>query len=222
MGNSVVTPCFHPYNRKLSSSSSSASLLSSTSAKLIFWQGTTRLIDGELTAGEILFEFPETMICHADSFFIGHAIPSLSLDDELVPGEAYFVLPIDLFSCKTLSVSSLLSLKSSHNDNNKSSTIKFGECPFEYLKDSDGKVLIKVMPEFITRLVNGDRGNDCCLDSKSSFLCSTPELKKHYEMLVKSKDQVWSPKLETILENKVRLRKERKREKAQTSTVFAR
>ncbi|GAU12576.1 hypothetical protein TSUD_131860 [Trifolium subterraneum] len=218
MGNSVVTPCFHPYNRKLSSSSSSASLLSSTSAKLIFWQGTTRLIDGELTAGEILFEFPETMICHADSFFIGHAIPSLSLDDELVPGEAYFVLPIDLFSCKTLSVSSLLSLKSSHNnDNSNKSTIKFGEVPFEYLKDSDGKVLIKVMPEFITRLVNGDRGNDC---SKSSFLCSTPELKKHYEMLVKSKDRVWSPKLETILENKVRLRKERKREKAQT--VFAR
>ncbi|WJX37957.1 hypothetical protein P8452_25668 [Trifolium repens] len=221
MGNSVVTPCFHPQNRKLSSSSSSSSLLSSTSAKLIFWQGTTRSIDSELTAGEILFEFPETMICHADSFFIGHAIPSLSLDDELVPGEAYFVLPIDLFSCKTLSVSSLLSLKSQNNsDSNKSSTIKFGECPFEYLKDSEGKVLIKVMPEFITRLVNGDRGNDCCLSSKSSFLCSTPELKKHYEMLVKSKDQVWSPKLETILENKGRLRKERKREKAQI--VFAR
>jgi hypothetical protein len=39
-------------------------------------------------------------------------------------------------------------------------------------------------------------------------------------MLVKSKDQVWSPKLETILENKGRLRKERKREKAQI--VFAR
>ncbi|KAL5065856.1 hypothetical protein RYX36_027593, partial [Vicia faba] len=53
------------------------------------------------------------------------------------------------------------------------------------------------------RLVDGDRsGNDDCLSSKSSFLCSTPELKKHYEMLVKSKDRVWSPKLETILENK--------------------
>lgn len=222
MGNLVVTPCFHPQNKKLSSSSSSSSLLPS-SAKLIFWQGSTRLLNSKHIAGEILFEYPETMICHADSFFIGHPIPSLDLEDELFQGETYFVLPIDLFSCKTLSVSSLLSFRSHNNDSNNKSTIKFGECPFEYLKDCDGKVLIKVMPEFITRLVNGDRsGNDCCISNKSSFLCSTPELKKHYEMLVKSKDQVWSPKLETILENKVRLRKERKREKAQPQTVSAR
>ncbi|KAL5077754.1 hypothetical protein RYX36_016738 [Vicia faba] len=217
MGNSVVTPCFHPQNKKLSSSSSS-SLLSS-SAKLIFYQGATRFLNGNHTAGEIFFEFPDTMICHVDSFFIGHPIPSLDSEDELIPGEAYFVVPIDLFSCKTLSVSSLLSLRSYNSSNNNKSTIKFGECPFEYLKDCDGKVLIKVMPEFMMRLVDGDRsGNDDCLSSKSSFLCSTPELKKHYEMLVKSKDRVWSPKLETILENKVRLRKERKK----TQTVSAR
>ncbi|XP_004513414.1 uncharacterized protein [Cicer arietinum] len=218
MGNSIVTPCFHP-NKKLSSSSMS----SSSSTKLLFWQGTTKSLNGKHIAGEIMIEYPETMICHADSFFIGHPIPSLALDDELMAGEAYFVLPIDFFSCKTLSVSSLLSLRSCNgNDNNDNrSTIKFGECPFEYLKDCDGRVMIKVMPEFITRLVNG--GNDDCSETKSSFLCSTPELKKHYEMLVKSKEQVWSPKLETILENKVRLRKERKirQQKTKAETAFA-
>lgn len=158
-----------------------------------------------------MFEFPDTMVCHADSFFIGHPIPSLSLDDDLNPGQAYFVLPVNSFSsCKTLSVSSLLSL-GSHHQNGKNSNFKFGEsCPFEYLKDASGRVLIKVMPEFITRLINGGNkgggGGGCCsVDSgNNNFLCSTPELKKHYQQLVRSKDQVWMPKLETISEYKAR------------------
>ncbi|KAK7333672.1 hypothetical protein VNO80_30449 [Phaseolus coccineus] len=190
MGNAVVTPCFHQKN-------SPASLLSS---KLIFWDGSTRSLKGKHIAGEIMFEFPDKVVCHADSFFIGHPIPALALEDELMVGEAYFVLPIQLFTCKTLSVSSLLSLGSSPNK----ATLKFGECAFEYLKGSNGRVLIKVMPQFITMLIN--RGKRCCptTTSHNNFLCSTPELKKHYQMLVKSKDQVWSPKLETISEYKVR------------------
>ncbi|KAK7304918.1 hypothetical protein VNO77_42812 [Canavalia gladiata] len=195
MGNVVVTPCFQQ-NKNLSSSS----LSSSSSVKLIFWEGTTRFLKGNHIAGEIMFEFPDKMICHADSFFIGHPIPTLSLEDELRLGQTYFVLSIDCFKCKTLSVSSLLSL-GSHPNNNKS-TIKFGECPFEYLKDSDGRVLIKVMPEFITRFISGGKTPSC--PSSNNFLCNTPELKKHYQLLVKSKDQVWSPKLETISEYKVR------------------
>ncbi|TKY46694.1 hypothetical protein E2542_SST28742 [Spatholobus suberectus] len=189
MGNAVVTPCFQQQNSSSSSSSS----------KLIFWDGTMRSLKGKHIAGEIMFEFPDKVVCHANSFFIGHPIPALALEDELMPGEAYFVLPIDSFTCKTLSVSSLLSLGSHPNK----STIKFGECPFEYLKDSNGRVLIKVMPEFITRLINRGK-RPCCPNSNYNFLCSTPELKKHYQMLVKSKDQVWSPKLETISEYKVR------------------
>ncbi|XP_061358757.1 uncharacterized protein LOC133302949 [Gastrolobium bilobum] len=197
MGNAVVTPCF----QQNKNSSSLLSSSSSSSVKLIFWEGSTRSLKGKHIAGEIMFEFPDKMVCHADSFFIGHPIPSLAIDDELMPGQDYFVLPIDRFSCKTLSASSLLSLGSHHNRSNKS-TIKFGECPFEYLKGSNGRVLIKVTPEFITRLINGDKGPGC--HSNDSFLCSTPELKKHYQQLVRSKDQVWSPKLETISEYKVR------------------
>ena len=51
----------------------------------------------------------------------------------VIQGESYFVLPIDCFTCKTLSVSSLMSFGSHPNK----STIKFGECAFEYLKGSN-------------------------------------------------------------------------------------
>lgn len=185
-----MTPCFQLSHHNCSS------------VKLIFWEGTTRSLKGKHIAGEIMFEFPDKMVCHADSFFIGHPIPTLAIDDELMPGQTYFVLPIDRFACNVLSASSLAAFGSSPNR----SPIKFGECPFEYLRGSNGRVLIKVMPEFITRLINGDKENigSSGSPSSNSFLCSTPELQKHYDQLVKSKDQVWSPKLETISEYKVR------------------
>ncbi|XP_061342787.1 uncharacterized protein LOC133288961 [Gastrolobium bilobum] len=196
MGNTVTTPCFQ-LNTKSSSSSSSSSV------KLIFWEGTARTLKGKHIAGEIMFEFPEMMVCHADSFFIGQPIPSLSIDDELMHGQTYFVLPIDRFVCDNLSVSSISAFGSCPNK----SPVKFGACPFQYLKGSNGRTLIKVTPEFITRLISGDKENNngpCSSSNNNSFLCSTPELQKHYEQLVKSKDQVWSPKLETISEYKVR------------------
>ncbi|KAK7276671.1 hypothetical protein RIF29_17815 [Crotalaria pallida] len=210
MGN-AMTPCFQQHNTSKSKSKSKSSSSSSSTVKLIFWEGTTRSIKGKHIAGEIMFEFPDKMVCHADSFFIGHPIPALSIDDELILGQTYFVIPIDLFACHTLSASSLAALGSCANNK---SPIKFGACPFEYLKGSNGRVLIKVMPEFITSLIGLDPGskenNNGSIDgvansgSPSSFLCSTPELQKQYEQLVKSKDQVWSPKLETISEYKLR------------------
>ncbi|KAK7320455.1 hypothetical protein VNO77_29940 [Canavalia gladiata] len=196
MGNTMKTPCFQHKTK------------SSSLVKLIFWEGTSRSLKGKHIAGEIMFEFPDKMVCHADSFFIGHPIPALSIDDELMPGQTYFVLPIDRFAFDTLSVSSIAAFGSCPYNK---SPIKFGTCPFQYLKGSNGRVLIKVMPEFIIRLMSGDKGNtdnnigtpsSPC--SSNSFLCSTPELQKHYEQLVKSKDQVWSPKLETISEYKIR------------------
>ncbi|XP_015868228.1 uncharacterized protein LOC107405659 [Ziziphus jujuba] len=194
MGN-AVSPCFQQ-------SSNSA-------VKLIFWEGNTRILrGGRHLAGEIMFEFPDQMVCHADSFFIGHPIPALAIDDELARGQTYFVLPIDRFACRVLSASSLSALSSS-SPNNKA-PINFGNCPFEYLKGSNGRVLIKVMPEFITRLitrgnnVNDQIGSNSNSPSNNKFLCSTPELQKHYEQLVGSKEQLWSPKLETISEHKIR------------------
>ncbi|MBA0704238.1 hypothetical protein Golax_016508 [Gossypium laxum] len=182
MGNSI-SPCFHPNPR--------------SSVKLIFWEGNTRILTGKHIAGEVMFEFPDKMVCHADSFFIGHPIPVLGIDDDLMPGQTYFVLPLDRFPCmNVLSASSLAALKSSP----KPAPINFGDCPFEYVKGSNGRVMIKVLPEFITSLIHGSKEEG----SENSFLCSTPELKKHYDMLVGSKEQVWSPKLETISEYKIR------------------
>ncbi|KAI9114680.1 hypothetical protein K1719_014378 [Acacia pycnantha] len=194
MGNAIVTPCFA--QQKPSSSSSLSS-----SIKLVFCGGPTRFLRGKHVAGEVMFEFPEMMVCHADSFFMGFPVPALALDVELMPGQTYFILPIDRFACKVLSQSWLAALGSWSS----SPTIKFGESPspFEYLKGSNGRVVIKVKPEFITRLINGGNNNDKESEGNGdySFLCSTPELKKHYDQLVRSKDQVWSPQLETISEN---------------------
>ncbi|XVF04861.1 hypothetical protein REPUB_Repub05bG0121700 [Reevesia pubescens] len=184
MGNSISPPCFQQNPRCL--------------VKLIFWEGNTRILRGKHIAGEVMFEFPDRMVCHADSFFIGHPIPALAIDDDLMPGQTYFVLPLDRFACNVLSASSLAALNSSP----KPAPINFGQCPFEYIKGSNGRVLIKVVPEFITSLINLKSKEEG--ESESSFLCSTPELKKHYEMLVGSKEQVWSPKLETISEYKIR------------------
>ncbi|KAI5335152.1 hypothetical protein PRUPE_4G267600 [Prunus persica] len=192
MGN-AVSPCF-PQKTNLA-------------VKVIFSEGTTRLLRGKHVAGEIMFEFPDQMVCHADSFFIGHPVPALAIDDELIHGQTYFVLPLDCFACRVLSASSLAALGSSSSPNKKA-PINFGESPFEYIKGSNGKVLIKVVPDFITRLIT--RANNKEIDGppvtspSNSFLCSTPELQKHYEQLVGSKEQLWSPKLDTISEYKVR------------------
>ncbi|XVF19407.1 hypothetical protein REPUB_Repub11eG0107800 [Reevesia pubescens] len=158
---------------------------------------------GKHVAGEVMFEFPDRMVCHADSFFIGHPIPALAIDDDLMPGQTYFVLPLDRFACNVLSASSLAALNSTPKS---AAPINFArQCPFEYVKGSNGRVLIKVMPEFITSLIINHRSKEeGSSPAGNSFLCSTPELKKHYDMLVGSKEQVWLPKLETISEYKTR------------------
>ncbi|XP_059668980.1 uncharacterized protein LOC132314087 [Cornus florida] len=191
MGN-TISPCYcRPNSRSL--------------VKLISWEGTTRVLTGKRLAGEIMFQFPDRMVCHADSFFIGHPIPVLAIDDELMTGQTYLVLPLDCFTCNVLSASSLAALGASP----KPAPVNFKGCPFEYIKGSNGRVLIKVLPEFIIKLITRGKelegGKEESGTSPShSFLCSTPELKKHYDMLVGPREQVWSPKLETISEYKIR------------------
>lgn len=180
-----------------------------SSVKVIYWEGNTRTLTGKRwLAGELMFEFPDSMVCDADSFFIGQPVPALSIDDQLNPGQTYFVLPLDIFSSKTLSASSISALLSSTPNR---TPINLKECPFEYIKGSNGRVLIKVSSGFMTRILTrrgGGEGQESENESGNAvngFLCSTPELKKQYEQLVGSKDQTWSPKLETISEhNRIR------------------
>ncbi|KAK6164060.1 hypothetical protein DH2020_000924 [Rehmannia glutinosa] len=203
MGNAIIKPCFRPEYYSPSSA-----------VKLISYGGATRLLTGKHLAGEIMFEFPDRMVCHADSFFIGHPIPSLAIDDELVRGQTYFLLPLDRVTQDVLSVSSLAGLGS--DPNSKRGSVRpcgFKGCPFEYTKGSNGRVLIKVMPEFITMLISKENYNEEMINNgdelsvnggNNSPLCNTPELHKHYNQLVGAKDHIWSPKLETISEYKIR------------------
>jgi hypothetical protein len=68
--------------------------------------------------------------------------------------------------------------------------------------------VISVTEEFIVRSVTGrrspagDRADD---EENGAPICSTPELRKHYEQLVgAARDRPWSPQLETIEERKAR------------------
>ncbi|KAK6936937.1 PADRE domain [Dillenia turbinata] len=138
-----------------------------------------------------MFEFPDRLVCHADSFFIGQRIPALSIDDQLCAGQTYFILPIDRFACNILSVSSLAALSTSP----KPRPINFSDCPFEYIKNSNGRLLIKLVPESITKLIT----------NTDKTACDGNKLKRHYEQLVGSGEHLWSPKLETISEHKIRI-----------------
>ncbi|KAL5720077.1 hypothetical protein ACHQM5_012780 [Ranunculus cassubicifolius] len=191
MGNTVC-PCFQPKTPK-------------QSVKLIFWDGTTMVRSGETAtiAGEVMFQFPSMVVCHADSFYIGHPIPTLTMDDEMISGETYFVLPIERFAGKVLSVSSLSSLASSP----KHFSSSFGEeGPFEYIKGADGRLVIKVSSEFLTKIISKRIETESISSCDERDLISTPELRKHYDQLVGyCKEQGWSPKLQTISESRRKL-----------------
>ncbi|XP_076920200.1 uncharacterized protein LOC143581261 [Bidens hawaiensis] len=161
--------------------------------KVIYWDGNTKTITGRRRlAGEIMFEFPECMVCDSDRFFIGHTIPALAIDDRLLPGKTYFVLPLDIFSAEILSVSSISSFVSLMHSRTPADHLK--ECPLEYINRSNGSVLIKVNPDFMARHLSCRCGhgynqeNDATtIHLATSSLCSTPELQKEYEQLVRSK-----------------------------------
>ncbi|PWA68170.1 hypothetical protein CTI12_AA311870 [Artemisia annua] len=176
--------------------------------KVIYWEGNTKTLTGrKRLVGEIMFEFPESMVCDADRFYIGHAIPALAIDDELKPGKTYFVLPLDIFSSEILSASSVAAFVR-YTARRTPADLK--DCPLEYIKVSEGRVLIKVKPEFIAKNLISRSGQDYIQENvvvtdnnvTNGSLCSTPELKKEYEALVRSKDQTWSPGLDTISEAK--------------------
>lgn len=178
--------------------------------KLIYWGGKVQLLPsgGSHLAGEIMFDHPGTIVCDADSFYIGHPVPALSLGDELLAGCTYFVLPVGCIPGTNLTTAALACLSSHRHKPNLAASL-----PFEYVKGSDGRMLIKVMPEFITKVISAekeeeggdDEGERGALTAGGGELCSTPELRKHYAQLVgSSRERPWSPKLETITEKKPR------------------
>ncbi|XP_013666082.2 uncharacterized protein LOC106370632 [Brassica napus] len=166
-------------------------------------------------AGEIMFEFPDQIVCHADSFFIGRPVPALAMDDYLIPGQTYFVLPIERFAYRILTTS-CISIFNSSLENAPSTkppplnfTAPSSPPPFEYSKGLNGKILIKVSPHFIMSLICKRRNiseDEVIIDcAESKDICNSPELKKHYDQLVGTREHVWSPKLQTISEHEIRV-----------------
>nr|CAD1833454.1 unnamed protein product [Ananas comosus var. bracteatus] len=196
MGNGLA-PCFAPRSH-------------SGTVKLVFWGGggaSESLLpprDRPLLAGELMFEFPDRVLCRADAFYVGRPFPILSFDDALLPGHTYFVLPLDRLRppSAVVTVASLASLSPA------GLPVEFAgaQCrPFEYVRGHDGRMAIKVVPEFIARVITagGQEGSDRRHETAAAAtpLCSTPELQKHYAQLVGlARERPWSPQLETIKE----------------------
>uniref|UniRef100_A0ACD5U3S2 Uncharacterized protein n=1 Tax=Avena sativa TaxID=4498 RepID=A0ACD5U3S2_AVESA len=175
-----------------------------TEARLVFWGGPTRLAAAAgprpTTAGDVTAQVPDHLVCSGDSFFIGLPIPALPSSEQLLAGRTYFVLPTAQFSCcQVLTAASLASLSPAPTK----VSLAGASSPFEYVTGDDGMPLIRVLPEFIEKVITCGGGGG---KTKSSAvapdqLCSTPELRKHYMQLVGTRQQrPWSPGLETISE----------------------
>uniref|UniRef100_J3MNQ6 Uncharacterized protein n=1 Tax=Oryza brachyantha TaxID=4533 RepID=J3MNQ6_ORYBR len=149
-------------------------------ARLVLWGGERRAAEAGRMAGEVMVEHAgRLVVCRADGFRLGRPAPVLAIEDRLEAGAP----------------------------------------PFEYVKDDGGRTVIKVTEEFIVKAVTGrkppgrnaaggsGRGDKAADgdDAHGPALCSTPELRKHYEQLVgATRGRPWSPRLETIKERKGR------------------
>ncbi|ESQ41203.1 hypothetical protein EUTSA_v10015959mg [Eutrema salsugineum] len=208
MGKSLITSCFPTIRRR-----------QATVTLVFFEHGSTKTLSDSKkhVAGEIMFEFPDQIVCHADSFFIGRPVPALAMDDFLIPGQTYFVLPIERFAYRILTTS-CLSIFNSNFENVRSTnqpplnfTAPSSPPPFEYSKGLNGKILIKISPEFIISLICKNRNRNeeeaiiDCGESSDDQICNSPELKKHYDQLVGTREHLWSPKLQTISEHEIRV-----------------
>lgn len=192
--------------------------------QLVHSDSTVQILHTPLRAAQIVQEFPQHLVCHSDSFYIGQKTPSLSSDEQLKVGNRYFLLPEHFFH-SPLSLLSLASLILPPPTPPKAPPISTARLsaplrsierasvfcrPFELQKiDVGGGLRIRVCPEFISKLMEDGRLNADQLghsvagdsaDEELGRLCNTPELQKDYALLVRSRAQCWRPKLETIQE----------------------
>ncbi|KAE8817935.1 hypothetical protein D1007_04287 [Hordeum vulgare] len=180
-------------------------------ARLVLWGGEARAAKRGTQAGQVMLDFAGTVVCLADGFYIGRPAPVLAIEDRLVAGATYLVLPVDRLpqGYDAVTAASLAAL--SYDKAGPAGSIAGGpRSPFEYVKGDDGRRVIKVTPEFLVKAVTARPGceSGAEVDGEGACggaLCSTPELRKHYEQLVGSgRGRAWSPRLDTIKERKGR------------------
>ncbi|KAF8721000.1 hypothetical protein HU200_023411 [Digitaria exilis] len=186
-------------------------------ARLVLWGGETRAARHGKLAGQVMLDFAGTVVCAADAFYLGRPAPVLAIEDRLVGGATYLVLPVERLPQQghdALTAASLAALSYDRVVAGGAASIAGApKSPFEYVKGDDGRTVIKVTPEFLIGAVTssskagggedggGGDGEEAC----AGALCSTPELRKHYEQLVgAARGRAWSPRLDTIKERKGR------------------
>ncbi|OEL18011.1 hypothetical protein BAE44_0020975 [Dichanthelium oligosanthes] len=181
-------------------------------ARLVLWGGESQPARHGKLAGQVMLDFAGTVVCRADAFYLGRPAPVLAIEDRLLAGATYLVLPVERLpqGYDALSAASLAALSYDRAAAGGSSSIAGApKSPFEYVKGDDGRTVIKVTPEFLVGAITakagmGSDGEDAA-EACAGALCSTPELRKHYEQLVgAARGRAWSPRLDTIKERKGR------------------
>ncbi|RLN42924.1 uncharacterized protein C2845_PM01G15510 [Panicum miliaceum] len=181
-------------------------------ARLVLWGGESRAARHGKLAGQVMLDFAGTVVCRADGFYLGRPAPVLAIEDRLLAGATYLVLPVERlpqgYDALTAASLAALSYDRAAGGGGSSSIAGGPKSPFEYVNGDDGRTVIKVTPEFLIGAVtsragaaDGERGEDA--EACAGALCSTPELRKHYEQLVgAARCRAWSPRLDTIKERK--------------------
>lgn len=185
-------------------------------ARLVLWGGETRAARHGKLAGQVMMDVAGTVVCRADAFYLGRPAPVLAIEDRLLGGATYLVLPVDRLpqGYDALTAASLAALSygsrrpggGSGSGSASSPSIAGGaRSPFEYVKGDDGRTVIKVTPEFLVGAITAADTKEAGEACAGGALCSTPELRKHYEQLVgAARGRAWSPRLDTIKERKGR------------------
>ncbi|KAF5741239.1 hypothetical protein HS088_TW10G00235 [Tripterygium wilfordii] len=179
--------------------------------KLIDSNGSVKIYTRPIPASELMIQFPTHLICRSDSFYVGQKIPALAESDLLQLGHNYFLLPTQFFQSvlSFVNIAAFASAKTTpHQPFRNALMKKAATCrPFDIQKSPSGCLRIRVTDEFISQLMeegNVVENGDVCEEEEETTtkngVCSTPQLKKDYKQLVRSRQ--WRPKLETIRENK--------------------
>lgn len=165
--------------------------------KVIRSDGVVKIYDRPIRACQLMEEFPKHMACRSDCFYIGLKTPALAADDLLLPGDTYFLLPANFFQ-SALSFASFLQCGRRRP-------------AFEVEKTASGSLRIKVTEEMIFRMQEEEEMAAAAAE-RMVRICTTPQLKKDYEMLVGRRYQ-WKPKLDTISEKKSQQKKKNRKKK---------
>ncbi|KAL0920059.1 hypothetical protein M5K25_009166 [Dendrobium thyrsiflorum] len=172
----------------------------SSSVKVIGLDGRVMVYNRRVKAEELMKEHACHLVCRSDSFFIGQKLSALSAAEELQMGESYFVLPFQFFQ-SVLSFVTIASSIAKNGGGGGGGSFKH----FDIHKTENGKLQIRISEEVEEMIMEEEEDI-----KKDGVLCTTTDMVKEYEKIVRSNAQRWRPKLEVIAESPERRRRRRR------------